>query len=310
MTNAQKTVKPWRRRLYYAGMVLGLMLFAWQLVAAVAEVRQRNVPIGGTGWLAAALALVVTGYLVQLGAWLLVMRYLLCRLTFNNTFAGYYLSFLPRYIPGTVWGYLGRGEWLARQLGIGYRKSSIGSLLEAGSFVATALLIGALVYLRAPWQFAAAAATAAAGVIAWPLLARASSAAVSQTRWWWIPAAYVAYACYWCLQGLALEAICRGLGVGQGVDLVQLIAAAAVGWSAGFLTVFVPAGFGVRELSLAYLLSAYSGMAPADANLVAVLSRVIMIVAELLMLATAFLLRNRAPRSAPPINSLTESSDP
>ncbi|HMY39454.1 MAG TPA: hypothetical protein PK011_09015, partial [Marinagarivorans sp.] len=53
-------------------------------------------------------------------------------------------------------------EWLARQLGIGYRKSSIGSLLEAGSFVATALLIGALVYLRAPWQFAAAAATAAA----------------------------------------------------------------------------------------------------------------------------------------------------
>ena len=314
MTNAEKPVRPWRRRLYYAGMALGLLLFVWQLVAAVAEVRQRSVPIGGTGWLAAALALVVTGYLVQLGAWLLVMRYLLCNLTFNNTFAGYYLSFLPRYIPGTVWGYLGRGEWLARQLGIGYRRSSIGSLLEAGSFLATALFIGALVYLRAPWQFAAAAAVVVAGVIAWPLLARASDAAGSGKHWWWIPAAYLAYACYWCLQGLALEAICRGLGVGQSVDLVQLVAAAAVGWSAGFLTVFVPAGFGVRELSLAYLLTVYSGMPAGDANLVAVLSRMIMIVAELLMLATAFLVRNRAARAAPgtasPANSLVESSDP
>jgi uncharacterized membrane protein YbhN (UPF0104 family) len=98
------------------------------------------------------------------------------------------------------------------------------------------------------------------------------------------------------------------------VDLVQLVAAAAVGWSAGFLTVFVPAGFGVRELSLAYLLTVYSGMPAGDANLVAVLSRMIMIVAELLMLATAFLVRNRAARAAPgtasPANSLVESSDP
>jgi uncharacterized membrane protein YbhN (UPF0104 family) len=57
---------------------------------------------------------------------------------------------------------------------------------------------------------------------------------------------------------------------------------------------FVPAGIGVRELSLTYLLTTQSGMAPADANLVAVLSRASMIVAELLMLATAMVWRNRA----------------
>jgi glycosyltransferase 2 family protein len=290
----EQSLNPWRRRLYYVGMALGLVLFLWQLVSAIVTLRQREVPLVAPGWLAAALGLVVAGYLLQLGAWLLVMRFLRNGLTFNNSFAGYYLSFLPRYIPGTVWGYLGRSEWLSRRHGITYRRSSIGSLLEAGSFVATALLIGALVYLVAPWQLLSAAMLVVAGISAWPLLARAAKVAVSGSQWLLIPAAYLAYFCYWLLQGLSLGAICRALGVGQGVDLLHLVAASAVGWSAGFLILFVPAGFGVRELSLTYLLTTQSGMAPADANLVAVLSRASMIVAELLMLATAMVWRNRA----------------
>lgn len=291
--NGEQPLSPWRRRLYYVGMALGLLLFLWQLVSAIANLRLRDVPLVAPEWLAAALGLVVAGYLLQLGGWLLVMHFLRCRLAANNTFAGYYLSFLPRYIPGTVWGYLGRSEWLLRQHGIRYRKSSIGSLLEAGSFVATAMLIGALAYLSAPWQLLAMLVLAVVGVVAWPLLARAANVASGSSQWLLIPVAYLAYFCYWCVQGLSLWAICRALGVGQGVDLLHLTAASAVGWSAGFLTVFVPAGFGVRELSLTYLLTTQSGMPAADANLVAVLSRVSMIVAELLMLATAVVWRNR-----------------
>ena len=104
--SAQKTISPWRRRLYYAGMALGLLLFLWQLTFAIASLRQRAVLLVSPAWLAAALGLVMVGYLLQLGGWLLVMRCLRCDMTVSNAFAGYYLSFLPRYIPGTVWGYL------------------------------------------------------------------------------------------------------------------------------------------------------------------------------------------------------------
>jgi hypothetical protein len=278
-------------------------LFLWQLAIAAANLRQRAVLVAAPEWLAAAVALIAAAYLIQLGGWLLAMRFLRCALTFGGSYAGYYLSFLPRYIPGTVWGYLGRSEWLARSHGIGYRRSSIGSLLEAGSFVATALVIGALVYLQPPWEWIAALALAVGAAAAWPLLARTGGVLPAGKQWALIPIAYFAYFCYWVVQGLGLSAICRAVGVGQGVPLVQLVAASAVGWSAGFLMLFVPAGFGVRELSLTYLLTTEAGMAPGDANLVAVLSRVCMIGVELLMLATALLWRRGSHEPA-----LTETS--
>jgi hypothetical protein len=194
-----------------------------------------------------------------------------------------------------VWGYLGRGEWLARVHGIGYRLSSVGSLLEAGSFVATALLIGAVAYLAAPWSLLGAAALAIGGLLAWPLLARTAAVAAVPRQWWLILLAYLAYFVYWLVQGLGLGAICLAVGVGGSVDLLHLTAAAAAGWAAGFLTLLVPAGFGVRELSLTYLLTTQSGLPAADANLVAVLSRVCMIAAELLMLAAAALAARKGP---------------
>ncbi len=302
-----RPVKPWRRRLYVLGMALGLLLFGWQLAAAILSLRQSGAQIVAPVWLLGALALAALGYGLQLGGWLLIMRLLGCGLTPRNSFAGYFLSFLPRYVPGTVWGYLGRGEWLAQRHAVGYRTSSIGSLLEAGTFVATALAVGALAYLRAPWAWPAFGLLLAGAAAGWVILARLAGQSkfnagrhrVSQRnsvsgarvsgwrRWGLLPAALVVYFCYWAVQGLSLGAVCRALGIGGDVDFLHLTAASATGWAAGFLTLFVPAGFGVRELSLTWLLTTQSGLPAADANLLAVLSRLCLIVAELLMLAAA-----------------------
>ncbi len=296
---APAAANPWRRRLYFVGMLLGSLLFIWQLLAAVANLRQRPVVVAAPAWLLAALLMALIGYLLQLCGWLLVMRFLRSTLSGAEAFAGYFLSFLPRYIPGTVWGYLGRGEWLVRSYGISYRTSSLGSLLEAGSFVVTALLIGVWVYLRPALPPALPVLLAAlllgGGAAAWTLIGRL---ALRCSRLGWsLPAAAAAlYLCYWGAQGLALSAVCRGLGLTNGVDLLHLTAASAAGWTAGFLTLLVPAGFGVREWSLTYLLTTQSGMAAADANLVAVVSRLSLIVAELLMLAAALFWRSRVAK--------------
>lgn len=293
-----KPTPAWRRQLYIAGMGLGLLLFGWQLASAVGNLRQSDAQIVTPAWLLVALAAAVGGYMLQLGGWLLVMRLLGCALTPANSFAGYYLSFLPRYVPGTVWGYLGRGEWLAQRHAVGYRTSSAGSLLEAGTFVATALAIGALAYLQAPWQWPVFGLLLAGGVLGWVLLARmgrkqSTGEKTNPSRWRLLPAAFLVYFCYWAIQGVSLDAVCRALDITPRVDLLHLVAASATGWAAGFLTLFVPAGFGVRELSLTYLLTTQSGVAAADANIAAVLSRLCLIVAELLMLAVAVLWRRR-----------------
>ena len=299
----QKRAALWRRWLYFAGVGLGLLLFGWQLALAVANVRQRAVLVAEPGWLLIALALAVGGYLLQWGSWLLVMRFLRRALAPATAFSGYFLSFLPRYIPGTVWGYWGRSEWLARSYGIDYRTSGAGSLLEAGSFLALAATISVYAYAPAPWGLPAALLLLVGAVAAWPLLAH-WLAGVRQPQPKVIPAALLAYFFYWWLQGLGLHALCRGLGISAGstaagIDLLHLTAASAASWGAGFLVLFVPAGFGVRELSLTYLLTAQGGMAPADANLLAVFSRASMIVAELLMLSAALVFRSRTADAAP-----------
>lgn len=289
-----KPTPAWRRGLYVVGMALGLLLFGWQLWSALGSLRQSGMQLVSPASLLAALGLAVAGYLLQLGGWLLAMRFLSIHLTAAGSFAGYFLSFLPRYVPGTVWGYLGRSEWLLRYHAVGYRKSSTGSLLEAGSFVATALLAAALAYLATPWQGAALLLLASGFGAGWLLLRRAAGGPLWR-QWGLVPLGFLVYGCYWFVQGLSLGAVCRALGIAQGVDLLHLVAAAGAGWSVGFLTLFVPAGFGVRELSITYLLTTQSGAPPAEANLVAVLSRVCMIVAELLMLAAAVAWRLRAP---------------
>lgn len=284
----------WRTGLYLAGMALGLLLFGWQLWSALANLRGSGMQLVEPVFLVAALGLAVAGYLLQLGGWLLAMRFVSANLTAASSFAGYFLSFLPRYVPGTVWGYLGRSEWLDRYHAVGYRKSSVGSLLEAGSFVATALLAASLAYLAAPWRAPVLLLLAVGCATGWVLLGRSVAAPV-RSRLRLIAVALLVYAFYWLVQGLSLGAVCRALGIAQGVDLLHLAAAAGAGWSVGFLTLFVPAGFGVRELSLTYLLTTQSAVPPAEANLVAVLSRVCMIVAELLMLAAAVAWRLRDP---------------
>lgn len=299
-SDSPKAVPRWRRGLMIAGMALGLLLFGRQLFSALANVQQSGVVLVAPLYLAAALGLAVVGYLLQLGGWLLAMRFLGIQLTAAGSFSGYFLSFLPRYVPGSVWGYLGRGEWLNSTHGVGYRASSSGSLLEAGSFVATALGFAALAYLADAWRSAALALVAVGCALGWLLLGRAAAARGQgqwkQRRQWRLPAAaLLVYAGYWLVQGLSLGAVCRALGMAPAVDLLHLTAASGAGWSVGFLTLFVPAGFGVRELSLTYLLTTQSGVPAAAANLAAVLSRVCMIVAELLMLAAAVAWRPAGP---------------
>jgi uncharacterized membrane protein YbhN (UPF0104 family) len=93
------------------------------------------------------------------------------------------------------------------------------------------------------------------------------------------------YVGFWLLQGDALVAIAHTLCGGLTLGLFDASAAFAVAWAIGFLIVFVPAGLGVREWTLGALLVAFAGLQPGQATLLAVISRLGLIVAELGVLA-------------------------
>jgi uncharacterized membrane protein YbhN (UPF0104 family) len=76
--------------------------------------------------------------------------------------------------------------------------------------------------------------------------------------------------------------------------------AAALSWTLGFVAVFVPSGLGVREASLSVLLPRYTDFVPWQANLIGVVCRFEILLAELLLLIVGLVLRiNAQPDNSP-----------
>jgi hypothetical protein len=294
-----------RRALYWAGIVVGFTLFAYQFWLAAEAMRTQPVALVSPLSLGAGLGAELVAYLLLMAGWALIMRLLGVRMGALPVLRGYLLSFLPRYIPGTVWGYFGRNEWLAREHGVAYRQSSTGSILEVIMLVATC---GALV---AGWLFpgwagllaavALLAAAAVATVLVVRRLAGGDSSQLDSTGIAWLTwtAVAVIHLGFWAMHGLATGLVAAAIGAGGGVSLWSFTASFAASWLAGFLAVFVPAGLGVREWVLGELLGRSGAFAPGEPSLIAVLGRFLMVLAELLLLGLGLALMVSQRRQLP-----------
>jgi hypothetical protein len=296
---AEQPRRQWRRWLYYGGIALGLGLFGWQLALAMVYVRSNAVTILAPWMLVMALVLCMLGYGIQMAGWLLVMRFLAVALPVIGAARGYFLSFLPRYIPGTVWGYLGRGEWLAQQWGVGYRRSTVGSALEATSFVLTAALFAGLMLLPASLPLIMLCLAPVVWGATWYVARRFLGGAgwgSGPLAWGLAIGALVVYLVYWLIQGAVLCAAAVAIGIPLSPAWIQAPGVTALAWVIGFLTIFVPSGMGVREVTLSVALHDQLGVPSDQAALLAILTRLAMVVAELTILAPAFFWQLRSRR--------------
>ena len=304
----------WRRYLFLGGVCLGLGLFfyqgwltmqMWDRAGAALDIRGR--------YLVYAAACIVAAYALQMLTWMFIMRKLSVPLTILDVVRGYPLSFLPRYIPGSVWGYWGRSHWLARSYATPYRISFLGSIYEAGYLILAAMLIG-LGYLGAHlellvnlrfvpppfwvvgassvlllgaalfWNYGLTLATEdtfAGGAGAW--FARARTKPLSQPRNWLTVIVILGlYMLMWALHGWATWFVGSSFKSTQlSGNVWGVVAATAVAWAIGFLVLLVPSGLGVREWSLAFLLRQL-GLIPTElALLMATFSRGFLFAAEL-----------------------------
>jgi hypothetical protein len=125
---------PWRKLLYYLGVGLGAILFLQQVWLGIESVRQEVLHINRPVCLLAAIGLTFIIYALQMIAWGQIMLGLGSLINLPAVLQGYIISFLPRYIPGTIWGYLSRAEWLKSTYNVPHSTSTLGSVLGKGYF--------------------------------------------------------------------------------------------------------------------------------------------------------------------------------
>jgi uncharacterized membrane protein YbhN (UPF0104 family) len=293
---------PVRRLLRAAFLLAALGACGWLIwrtredfVAALSDVS--------AGSLVLAFAAVVVGGVVPMFAWRVLLADLGSSVPLTASARIYFVSQLGKYIPGSVWSVLAQVE-LSREFSVPVRRSGSVALLNLFTAAVSAVL---LVAVTLPFS------TEALREDYWwvvlllpPLLVLIHPAVI---RWWsgllfrllrrdpepvrlsmgalvlsigWMVLAWVCYG----LQMYVLVADAAPAGAPTGLPVaLQCMGVFALAWVAGLLFVVVPAGAGVREVIIVVGLA--SVLPSGAALVVALLSRVLLTVTDLVLAGTA-----------------------
>jgi uncharacterized membrane protein YbhN (UPF0104 family) len=276
----------------------------WSLRGRFDEVGEA---LRSTSWLGAlvALALVVTGLLLTGFLWLRVLDGYGYRLPFGDGFAIFFVGQLGKYVPGSVWS-IGAQAQLARPHAVPPRATVGASLVFLGFNVATAALAGGVVTLAGGvslgmqnWLVAIGVLSVLAGLLPSVVNTLGTRVGGAPLRLRIIDAlvAVALMTVVWTLYALALLALVPDPSWRV---LAALGGAFTIGYAVGVVIVFAPAGLGAREATFIALLTPVTDLATATS--VALLARVVHLVADFGVAGATWWLANRARRAT------TESS--
>lgn len=280
------------------GVLLGISFLVFQILSSLRgfnwAVLKPEIFIN----IILALILILLALMLQMAAWKFVLEGINHSISLRDIFSGFNLSFVARYIPGTIWGYLTRGEWLKREHGISYAITNIGSIFETLGYIVTDLLIviiGMLLtrnilfipiflilFLIGSWASLNL-------VILWnPTrhLFRLDQNKISRFPLpKWINFFLLCIGMWFCY-GIGLTIFVSSISFQVTLlHALEISAIYAFAWLIGFVVPFIPSGLGLREYSLTILLISQFGLLKADASFIAIGFRVLVLIAELLWIA-------------------------
>jgi len=289
----------------------------WQGVApAIAGLRLDWVRV------LASSALVFATYLILIEAWRATLRVWSASLPFAVAARIWFVSNLGKYVPGKVWQIAAMGA-LAQKSGVSAAAAIGSSLLvnlvsvlagfaviaitaagrvgaligsqtanggeRSAEFIVVSIAIaGAVVLVLAPVAvptLAAFAGRVSGRQIAIP---RVPPSAV------WVAA--VSTVASWVLYGLAFWLFARGITPRATGNASSYMAVYTGSYLAGYLALFVPGGFGVREAVLVIAMPRFGLASAADAAVIAITSRLWLTILEIL--PGLLLIRSRSAQTA------------
>jgi uncharacterized membrane protein YbhN (UPF0104 family) len=291
------------RHVFLAAVLLALALLLWQQREEVVLALRST----SAGAVALALVLAMTGAVIPGLVWRDLLVDQGQRVPVLAGLRVFFLAQLGKYLPGGIWNLVAQVD-LARDLEIPPRRSATATVLALVLSVVCAVLVAAAVLPfalpglvdRYWWVFLAVPVLAVLllprSVAWWSRLAmrvlRRTGEPFTPT-WRVMGRSTVLLLVSWVALGLHFAVLVQDLSDGTEQTWLLGIGAFALAWVAGFLVVVAPAGAGVRE---AALVLGFAAVLPAGAVLVvAVLSRLLLVVADVL-LAAAFAVVVRVTR--------------
>jgi glycosyltransferase 2 family protein len=243
-------------------------------------------------WIITAAIFTLAYYVLGLLIWIMILHNLGSNPDVYVTARTYVFCLLPKYIPGNVAAH-GLRTQLATQAGVPVLVSMKSFLLEAIFALGTAAAIfipGTMYYFPAVIDRLSAWV-----VVAFALVLIAVAAArrfklnsINEFRLTAPhrrPTAYVnvvsLYLLFWLVFGIAHWCLANALSFYSVSNLPRLMVAVSAAWALGFISIFAPAGLGVREAVLYFFVNNW--MEQKDIILFVTLSRLLMFGVEVVL---------------------------
>jgi hypothetical protein len=221
----------------------------------------------------------------------------------------FFVTQAGKYLPGSVWPFLAQAA-LSRLVGLSRAAVLSATALFLVTHVVTGVAVGALTVgpaaLGRPWL--AGAVAVGCGLALAPPVQRRTVTLLRRVRpsldlppgltWRRSGAAVLAMLLAWAGYGVATYALAAPVGAAP-ADLWRVTGAYALAWVVGFLVVAAPAGAGAREVTLVVLLAPVVGQDEAIA--VAVVSRVVLTVVDLILAAASVGVLERREHPVPAV---------
>lgn len=235
-------------------------------------------------WLAASVAVFQVWFILRFWGWEFIIRRHGYTAQRQQNLRMWISSELLRYIPGNIWSFAGRFQ--GATAGGVERKSSIHALILEAAGLLSAAGIVSLASLGQPWIWWTPLAVILV-VVVMPIIIRWMMRIMKhealQFRWTEMAALLGLYLAVWIVFGLAHIVLFHALRPTIGALPASVAMGVSVfSWFIGYITIITPMGLGVREATFSKSLVAATSLSVSTAGLVAVISRVWLVVSEVI----------------------------
>jgi uncharacterized membrane protein YbhN (UPF0104 family) len=285
---------------------VSIVFLIFQLAQNADRVRNEIHDLDWTGFALATLLLVLAWGLLALPTYL-ALKSCEIPLSYTEALGVFNISQVVKYLPGGLWALPGRMVLYQRRYHLQVRVALFLVLWETFALLASAVLVGGLAlpamvspFLRLAWLGLSAVSLLVIQfggqllrIKSWaakrfPPLTRffqddpAASTLTLGTLWKMILATIL----FWLITGIGFHLLMMAVTQSStGIHWLQSIGIYSLAWAIGFLVIFVPAGIGIREGALVFLLKPL--VTDSEAILIAILARMWWTMAEAFWIVAA-----------------------